>query len=195
MAKIICSIFSDRNPVSDLWRGLLSNMFDKTLPSFCNGVLSFIELNFEYENVTGQGFTVYIGDDFYGFYSYDWLPEVLVFENNEQAFYEITICDQNNNDCCVTTTIENPCFETSIQDTWVDEIQLIYSSEGYVVQNNSSVETDYSLFAVDGKLLSTDKVGPFSQKLISELGIPAGLYIIRFQSGMRYKVDKMIIQR
>lgn len=161
----------------------------------CEGEVSFVEIDFDYVGVTDLGFDVFIGDDFYGFFSYETLPLTLEIEGNEAPNYALTICENDRPDCCSTIEVDNPCYTTDVKEIWLDQIKLVHGNEGYYVLNQNSVEVDFNIYAIDGKLIYNDNLGAFAQKAIEVNVIPAGLYIIRFQSGMRYKMDKMIIER
>ena len=163
--------------------------------SECEGNVSSFELNFEYAGVMGLGFDVFIDDELYGFFSYESLPVMLEIEGSEFASYQVTVCENDRPDCCSTIEVDNPCYTTDVKEIWVEQIKLVYGDEGYYVLNQNSVQVDFSIYAIDGKLIYNDYIGAFAQKAIEVNAIPAGLYIIRFQSGMRYKMDKMIIER
>ena len=163
--------------------------------SECEGNVSSFELNFEYAGVMGLGFDVFIDDELYGFFSYESLPVMLEIEGSEFASYQVTVCENDRPDCCSTIEVDNPCYTTDVKEIWLDQIKLVHGNEGYYVLNQNSVEVDFNIYAIDGKLIYNDYIGAFAQKAIEVNAIPAGLYIIRFQSGMRYKMDKMIVER
>ena len=75
-------------------------------------------LDFDYANTDSVGFDVWAGDDFIGFYSYDDLPLTIEdFPASGGDLDEITVCDNDNPDCCSTASFLSPgCFE--ICDIW-----------------------------------------------------------------------------
>ncbi len=93
------------------------NIFDAEAASIecIDGPLVLVtDFSFEYENVTNDLFDLYIDGDFDNYYSYTNLPITFEFEADVTAeFFTITICDNDNEDCCSEFTFENPCYEES----------------------------------------------------------------------------------
>ena len=93
-------------------------------PLECSGTGTYdLFLDFETTNTGGLGFDVFAGDDFVGFYLYGDLPVTVEdFPSSGNANDVITVCDNDNTDCC--STLEFPsltCVDTcDIFDLVVD---------------------------------------------------------------------------
>jgi hypothetical protein len=69
--------------------------------------------SFDYENPFGDFYDLFINGDFYGFFSYNDLPNSFEFETNSTIqTITITVCDNDNDGCCEEIVIENPCYES-----------------------------------------------------------------------------------
>ncbi|MGB0839366.1 MAG: T9SS type A sorting domain-containing protein [Chitinophagales bacterium] len=87
-------------------------------------------VNFEYEGIEGIGFDVWLGETLEGFYSYDDLPLVLDdVPNNESPYQTLTICENDNSDCCIATEYLQPCAESSGDCAINDLIVEVYECD------------------------------------------------------------------
>jgi hypothetical protein len=76
----------------------------------CNDDGSFnYNLNFDPQGTTNELFDLWVNNEYYGFSHYSELPLYIegIGPYNEDAFV-ITICDNDNPDCCVTYSVETP---------------------------------------------------------------------------------------
>ena len=88
----------------------------------CTGPDTYVaHINFAHEGQAGIGFDLFINGAFYHFYNYDELPLTLEhFPSSGTGHDTITVCANDNNDCCVTREFEAPLcpchiFEASVQ--------------------------------------------------------------------------------
>lgn len=66
-------------------------------------------VNFEAINPTHSHFDLYIGDDLVGFFALDDLPvEVLLEGDAEPTVHNLTVCINDNEDCCASIDFESP---------------------------------------------------------------------------------------
>ena len=67
----------------------------------CDGEYFNVYLNFEYENVSNEGFTLFVNDDLYESYSYEDLPleSIGPFLGDGTTFYVFEVYDQVYDDC------------------------------------------------------------------------------------------------
>ncbi len=81
-----------------------------------NGVYSLV-LNFNYQGNTNQFFDVYSNGELVGFYSYSDLPITIEeFPERDAEFDIITICDNDNPECCASFEFLGPdCTETECE--------------------------------------------------------------------------------
>jgi hypothetical protein len=76
----------------------------------CNSDSTFaLVVDFQHENLPGNGFDVYAGDEYVGFFSLNELPvEIPQFPSNETGQYVITICESDGTECCSSFEFQGP---------------------------------------------------------------------------------------
>ena len=87
------------------------SIFDISVQTFdCNSDSTFgAIINFQYQNVTANGFDVYTGNQYLGFYALDQVPIIAnQFPANASGEYVITICEDENFNCCASYEFEGP---------------------------------------------------------------------------------------
>ncbi len=94
----------------------------------CNSDSTFaIIINFHFENILNGGFDVYTGDSYLGFFTLEQIPiETSQFPANTSGSYVVTICENDNSDCCTSYEFEGPvcgpgsCDISNLQYTLTD---------------------------------------------------------------------------
>ena len=80
----------------------ISNIYVDPIQCTGDGVYSLV-LNFSYENNSSNTFNVYSGGNLVGTYTYSSLPVLIQnFPEREVEYDIITVCDNDNPDCCAT---------------------------------------------------------------------------------------------
>lgn len=94
----------------------LSNLVVET--GDCSGNNTYLAtVDFDFENVTGVGFDLFVNGEFYEFYNYNDLPLTIEeFPSSGNIFDTITVCENDNPDCCTTLVFEAPDCECQIFD-------------------------------------------------------------------------------
>jgi hypothetical protein len=108
-----CSSFSFETPACS---GECA-IFDLVVDVFsCNTDSTFaVVVDFGYQNLPGEGFDVYAGDQYLGFYTTSQLPvEVSNFPTNETGQYVITICESDGTTCCSSLEFTGPICGSTI---------------------------------------------------------------------------------
>lgn len=80
----------------------------------CSSDTTFgVVINFQYENISGGGFDVYTGEGYLGFFNFEQIPIVTEnFPANSTGEYVVTICENDNLECCESFEFEGPvCVE------------------------------------------------------------------------------------
>lgn len=141
-------------------------------PQDCDGLNTYsLWLNFSHENTSGVGFDIFSGNHFIGFYSYDDLPIMVEhFPQRLNSDYDIiTICDNDNPDCCHTIEFMGLdcntefCLEFAEYEGMVDAEQLAMESDsGLVIHQENGVEITATkiFFANDDGYLQNISVSP-----------------------------------
>lgn len=139
-------------------------------PQSCDGVNTYrLWLDFQHENTTGESFDVYSGDEFLGFYAYDELPVIVEhFPQRLNSDYDIiTICDNDNPDCCKTIEFmgldcsTDLCLEFEEYEGLEEpEILAMEGDSGLLIhqENGVDVTADEIYFANDDGYLQTVRV-------------------------------------
>ncbi len=69
-------------------------------------------VNFEAINPTHSHFDLFIGDDFIGFYALADLPIELTLDGTPNSMvFDLTVCINDNEDCCASTEFESPACD------------------------------------------------------------------------------------
>jgi len=74
----------------------------------CEGTEIGFFYSFEYTGTTNDFYDLYVQDDLLGFYEFSKDAQYLTIPVNEDGVYEITICENDNPDCCITNEFEGP---------------------------------------------------------------------------------------
>ncbi|HFA48706.1 MAG TPA: T9SS type A sorting domain-containing protein, partial [Bacteroidetes bacterium] len=92
-------------------------------------------LNFSYENVDNNHFDVYQGGNLIGFYPLANLPIVIPhFHGNGDPSQEITICINDNPDCCTSVSFDDPqCMSPAL--VWPGDADLSNSANNFDLLN------------------------------------------------------------
>ncbi|MBT8189780.1 MAG: T9SS type A sorting domain-containing protein, partial [Bacteroidia bacterium] len=117
-------------------------------PGNCTGDgLYELYLDFEYENVVDDYFDVYSDGQFVGIYAYDDLPITIdEFPESENTFDIITICDNDNPDCCTDFEFSGPdcmqdeCMISNVfaESTLCNDAGNVFVDIEFIVQNPGS---------------------------------------------------------
>jgi hypothetical protein len=100
----------------------LSNLEVETGECTGNGTY-ILQVDFDHSGALGNGFDLYINGEFYDFFDYDELPLTLLeFPSNGPGLDTISVCDNDNNDCCTLLVFEAPDCECSIYETTVQNL-------------------------------------------------------------------------
>lgn len=108
----------------------------------CTGNNTYVvSLDFNFENVIGDNFDLFVNGEFYDGFSYNDLPLTLEeFPSGGNDLDTITVCDNDNEDCCTTVVFEAvPCacsiFDATIQvigctsdSTFAVELEFFYEN-------------------------------------------------------------------
>ncbi len=100
----------------------LSNLTVET--GECTGHNSYVAtIDFDYQGVSGVGFDVIINGENYGFYDYDDLPLTIEeFPSSGTGSDMITVCENNNENCCASLVFDSPECACSIFDVNVETL-------------------------------------------------------------------------
>lgn len=95
------------------------------------------------ENISFQGYDVYVNDTYYTWLNYenDSIYNVTIANPNTSS-YTLRICNNLNQDCCFTRTLDNPCYDHSQDCT----IGFDFEGSGPVCINNEIV-ANWFIFA------------------------------------------------
>ncbi|MEO5905704.1 MAG: T9SS type A sorting domain-containing protein, partial [Saprospiraceae bacterium] len=134
-----------------------------------------VVINFQWENVDSTGFDIYYGDGFLGFFTFDQIPVVIsTFPSNSSGEYVISVCANDNSQCCETLEFEGPLCPPvcDINDlTWsiteCDSADQFYflldfnfqdvGTQGFSVVGNGN---NYGTFSYDNLPV---QIGPFEE--------------------------------
>ncbi|KAA3622021.1 MAG: T9SS C-terminal target domain-containing protein, partial [Bacteroidetes bacterium] len=135
----------------------------------------FYALNFDPVNNISQHFDLYIQDEFFGFFAYEQLTLLLEGVGPfESEIFHVTICDNDNPDCCTTFEVETPscgggdcvinhviveAHECNDDGYFYVDLQVIgdnFGSEGFSVLGNGN---DYGDFSYEEPYIT---LGPFA---------------------------------
>ncbi len=100
----------------------LSNL--SVITGECTGNNTFAAtIDFDYQGVSGVGFDLYVNGENFGFYDYTDLPLMInEFPSNGTGTDTITVCENDNNNCCATLIFDSPECACSIYDVNVEVI-------------------------------------------------------------------------
>jgi len=120
----------------------------------CENGLIITEWLIDGENVSGVGYDIFINGVFELFVEYEedsWYD--FDMEAPDTEFFSISVCDNDNADCCIDWEVENPCFEPPVGDCWIDEFSAtVTACEGNVfdVQIDFEYDDTSDQFIVNG---------------------------------------------
>ena len=83
------------------------------------------------ENLSEVGFDIFINGEFESFVVWNensWYD--LEIENPETEIFTISVCDNDNEDCCISWDLENPCYEPNSEECSISEIEINASCDG-----------------------------------------------------------------
>ncbi|MBK9734172.1 MAG: hypothetical protein IPO92_04085 [Saprospiraceae bacterium] len=121
-------------------------------------------LNFDlnHENTSPNGFDLFNNGQFYGYYQYSQLP--LKLENfpssTTETFNKIAVCANDNNNCCDTLTLVNPCI-CSIYRVQTQVIECNEDTETFSIRLNFKHKLNADSFRVGGNSVN---YGTFAYK-------------------------------
>jgi hypothetical protein len=141
----------------------------------CNSDSTFaVVIDFDYQNIQAGGFDVYSANGYLGFYNTNQVPvEIAHYPANASGLYVVTICENENTECCVSFEFEGPvcgkggCSITNVEYglTPCDSAGNFYfifdfnfqntGIEGLHVTGNGN---DYGIFSYDDLPV---QIGPF----------------------------------
>ncbi len=88
--------------------------YDNAYPDCIDGNMAFEWLVFS-ENTSEVGFDIFLGDDFLAFVQYDGIgPYSVNIPDTGTEFFTLTVCDNDNPDCCHSSEWPNACYEEPI---------------------------------------------------------------------------------
>ncbi len=117
----------------------ICDIFDLTVSTGgCTGNNTYIaEVNFEYENVSGNSFDLFVNDEFYGFFQYADLPLTLLeFPGSGQGTDVIRVSDNDHPDCSAELTFAAPECACEIFD-------LSYTNIGCTSDTTFAIEIEF----------------------------------------------------
>lgn len=98
----------------------LTNLTVETGSCNGNGLYEAV-IDFDYQGVAGLGFDLFVNGEHYGFYSYNELPlGIPELPNGGTATDTITVCENDNSNCCATAIVEAPDCECSVFDATLE---------------------------------------------------------------------------
>ena len=100
----------------------LSNLVVET--GDCTGNNTYVaHVDFDFENVSGIGFDLYANGEFYDFYDYEDLPITIEeFPSSGNDLDTITVCENDNPDCCTTLVFEAPNCQCHVYDATIQVV-------------------------------------------------------------------------
>ncbi|MDQ3015246.1 MAG: T9SS type A sorting domain-containing protein [Bacteroidota bacterium] len=117
----------------------ICDIFELTAePGACTGNNTYIvEVDFGFENVSGNSFDLFANGEFYGFYLYADLPLTLLeFPGSGEGHDTIHVSDNDHPDCGAQIVFEAPSCECSIFD-------LSFQSIGCTTDSTFGVEVEF----------------------------------------------------
>ncbi len=106
------------------------------------------------ENTSEVGYDIFINGAFELFVAYEadsWYDFDIVAPDTE--FFSISVCDNDNADCCIDWELENPCFEPPVSDCWIDDVTatvIACESNVFDIQIDFEYEDTGNQFVVNG---------------------------------------------
>ena len=140
------------------------------------------QINFSTANTGNLGFDLFINGEFHSFQLYSNEPYYFLIEdiNNEEEFH-ITICDNDNENCCTEITYNPPISDCDIDNIVVVQTECILNEYYWVINFDHPFTSDIQEFNLIGN--GTDygtyntqqlpvSIGPFNiEDEFNELGI------------------------
>lgn len=120
----------------------------------CENGLIITEWLIDGVNTSEVGYDIFINGVFEIFVAYEqdsWYDFDIVAPDTE--IFLMSVCDNDNADCCIDWELENPCFEPPVGDCWIDNVTAtVTACEGNVfdVQINFEYEDSSDQFTVNG---------------------------------------------
>ena len=84
---------------------------DINISPSCDGNSTYFELDFEYDNNNSSTFEVLVNDDYSETFSYSDLPVNVFGLEYDTDYITVTITDNENANCTISTEFENPCYD------------------------------------------------------------------------------------
>lgn len=139
-------------------------------------------------NINGQNFTLIPTNTGFTVTGINSLDSLLLY----QLCYELS-----GNQDCIITTMENPCFESTVstKNTQIQDILDISMITGQRIEltNKTNLPMNIYLYAVDGTIINFDEpLQPQSNKIIEINHWPTGTYILKAIS-KRFTLTKKLI--
>ncbi len=77
----------------------------------CDGDQLNLFYNFDFTGTTNDFYDLFINGSFVDFYEFTTNPQSLSFPYNGSGIFEMTICENDNPDCCISSQFEGPACE------------------------------------------------------------------------------------
>ena len=106
------------------------------------------------ENTSGIGYDIFINGEFELFVAYEadsWYDFDIGAPDTE--FFSMSVCDNDNADCCIDWELGNPCFEPPVSDCWIDDVTatvIACESNFFDIQIDFEHENTTNQFIVSG---------------------------------------------